>query len=106
MDAARLRLRVFAGPRPADVLRRMTAAIGRQPRAAAPYVFGPWYQPRDDEAAILARLQGRDVPLSLAQTYTHYLPCEAQLGKPRRRARPGGPLPRAPGSRSRPTSTR
>jgi alpha-glucosidase (family GH31 glycosyl hydrolase) len=41
-------------------------------------VFGPWYQPRDDEATILAELQRGDVPLSVAQTYTHYLPCESQ----------------------------
>jgi alpha-glucosidase (family GH31 glycosyl hydrolase) len=79
--AARLRLRVFGGPRPADALRRMSAAIGRQPAPPAPYVFGPWYQPTgDDEQAVLADMQRRDVPLSLAQTYTHYLPCEAQLG--------------------------
>jgi alpha-glucosidase (family GH31 glycosyl hydrolase) len=76
--APRLGLRVFAGPRPADVLRRMTARVGRQPAPPGAFVFGPWYQPRDDEAAILAELQRRDVPLSLAQTYTHYLPCEAQ----------------------------
>ncbi len=75
--AARLALHVFAGPRPADVLRHMTARVGRQPPPAA-FVFGPWYQPRDDETAILADLRRRDVPLSLAQTYTHYLPCEAQ----------------------------
>src|SRR4051812_13452923 len=80
VDAGRLRLRVFAGPRPADVLRRMTAALGRQP-VTAPYALGPWYQPTGaDEQAVLAGLQRRDVPLSLAQTYTHYLPCEAQLG--------------------------
>ena len=78
VEAPRLRLRVFAGPRPADVLRRLTARIGRQPAPPGPFVFGPWYQPRDDEQAILADLQRRDVPLSVAQTYTHYLPCEAQ----------------------------
>jgi alpha-D-xyloside xylohydrolase len=81
--ADRLRLRVFAGPRPADVLRRMTAAVGRQPPPPAPEVFGPWYQPTgDNEQAVLGSLvRRRDVPLSLAQTYTHYLPCEAQLGR-------------------------
>ena len=79
--ARELRLRVFAGPRPADVLRRLTAHIGRQPRPPAPFVLGPWYQPRDDEKQILARLQRRDVPLSVAQTYTHYLPCEDQRGR-------------------------
>ena len=81
VQARELRLRVFAGPRPADVLRRLTAHIGRQPRPPAPFVLGPWYQPRDDEERILARLQRRDVPLSLAQTYTHYLPCEDQRGR-------------------------
>ena len=81
VDAPRLRLRVFRGPRPADALRRMTAAIGRQPPPPAPYVFGPWYQPQGaDEQAVLAAMQSKDVPLSLAQTYTHYLPCEAQTG--------------------------
>jgi alpha-glucosidase (family GH31 glycosyl hydrolase) len=79
--APELRLRVFAGPRPADALRRLTARIGRQPRPPGAFVFGPWYQPRDDEQAILARLQRADVPLSVAQTYTHYLPCESQLGR-------------------------
>jgi hypothetical protein len=38
------RFRVFAGPAPADVLERFTAAVGRQPKPAAPWVFGPWYQ--------------------------------------------------------------
>ncbi len=90
VEAASLRLRVFAGPRPADVLRRLTGAVGRQPAPPGAFVFGPWYQPRDDEAAILARLQRRDVPLSVAQTYTHYLPCEAQRGRrPAERARVG-----------------
>jgi alpha-glucosidase (family GH31 glycosyl hydrolase) len=80
VEAATLRLRVFAGPRPAGALRRLTARIGRQP-APPPHVFGPWYQPRDDEQAILAELRRRDVPLSVAQTYTHYLPCEDQRGR-------------------------
>jgi alpha-glucosidase (family GH31 glycosyl hydrolase) len=81
VESGSLRLRTFAGPRPADVLRRLTAAVGRQPAPPDAFVFGPWYQPRDDEAAILERLQRGDVPLSVAQTYTHYLPCEAQRGR-------------------------
>jgi sulfoquinovosidase len=81
VEAAELRLRVFAGPRPADVLRRLTARIGRQPRPPGAFVFGPWYQPREPEEEILARLEREDVPLSLAQTYTHYLPCESQRGR-------------------------
>ncbi len=73
----RLRLRFFAGPRPADALRRFSAAVGRQPRAAAPWVFGPWYQPGNggDE---LALLREADAPVSVLQTYTHYLPCGDQ----------------------------
>ncbi len=77
----RLELRIFAGPRPADALRRFTRFTGRQPRPPSPAVLGPWYQPRDDERQILARLQDEDVPLSLAQTYTHYLPCAEQTGR-------------------------
>ena len=82
VESSELRLLVLAGPRPAGVLRRLTGLLGRQPRPPAPYVFGPWYQPRGpDEEAVLARLQRADVPLSLAQTYTHYLPCADQVGR-------------------------
>ena len=71
--------RTAAGRRAAPDERAPSAANRPRP---APYVFGPWYQPQgDDEQAVLAGMQRRDVPLSLAQTYTHYLPCEAQLGK-------------------------
>ena len=66
-----LRFRVFAGPRPADVLRRFTDVIGRQPRPAAPWVFGPWFQ-GDGQ---LQAMRDADVPISVAQTYFHYLPC-------------------------------
>jgi alpha-D-xyloside xylohydrolase len=72
VSAARVLLRLFGGPRPADVLRRMTARVGRQPAPPGAFVFGPWYQPRDDERVPYA---------SVAQTYTHYLPCESQRGR-------------------------
>jgi len=65
-----LRFRVFAGPRPTDVLRRFTEAIGRQPKPAAPWVFGPWYQ-----GEALQAFRDADVPVSVSQTYFHYLPC-------------------------------
>ncbi len=82
VDAASLSLRVFAGPRPADVLRRFTDETGHQPRPPSAAVFGPWYQPRGaGEQAVLERLQREDVPLSLAQTYTHYVPCADQAGR-------------------------
>jgi alpha-glucosidase (family GH31 glycosyl hydrolase) len=70
--APRVRLQLFRGPKPADALRRMTARIGRQPAPPGAFVFGPWYQPRGDERVPYA---------SVAQTYTHYLPCESQRGR-------------------------
>ena len=72
-----LSLRFFAGPTPAGALRRFSEAVGRQPRAKAPWIFGPWFQP-DDEAADLAALREADAPVSVLQTYTHYLPCGEQ----------------------------
>ena len=54
-------------------------ASSRGPRARRR--SAPGTQPRDDERTILARLQRDDVPLSLAQTYTHYLPCADQAGR-------------------------
>ena len=79
-----LRFRVFAGPRPADALRRFTEATGRQPTPAAPWVFGPWYQPGgsvDEQVALIERLHAADAPVSVAQTYLHYLPCGSQVGR-------------------------
>jgi len=78
-EAASLRMRFFAGPRPADVLRRFSARLGRQPPPAAPWYFGPWFQPRGDEDANVAQLRSADAPASVAQTYTHYLPCGDQV---------------------------
>jgi alpha-glucosidase (family GH31 glycosyl hydrolase) len=76
-----LSLRVFAGPRPADVLRRFTATTGRQPAAAAPWYFGPWFQPSGDERGQVETLRDADAPVSVAQTYTHYLPCGDHVGR-------------------------
>ena len=77
-EGAAISFRVFAGPRPAGVLRRMSASVGRQPAAAAPFFFGPWFQPVDGDAASIERLRRADAPASVANTYTHYLPCGAQ----------------------------
>jgi alpha-glucosidase (family GH31 glycosyl hydrolase) len=80
----RLRLRVFAGPTPAAVLRRFTARTGRQPRARAPWVFGPWFQPTGEPEAQREQaesLREADAPVSVAQTYTHYLPCGDERGE-------------------------
>ena len=67
-----LTLRVFAGPRPAGVLRRFTAATGRQPEVPGRWVWGPWFQGGPDQ---VRALQKADAPVSVAQTYRHYLPC-------------------------------
>jgi len=80
-NAPSLTFRVFAGPRPKDALQRMTERDGRQPKAAAPFYFGPWWQPKDGDDENLKALQQADAPTSLVQTYTHYLPCADQKGK-------------------------
>ncbi|MEA2125829.1 MAG: hypothetical protein QOI80_2611 [Solirubrobacteraceae bacterium] len=87
-DGARLRLRVFAGRTPAAALRRFTAATGRQPRASAPYAYGPWFQtgqgnviPPEEEQAITRTQRDAGVSVSVAETQMHYLPCGAQAGR-------------------------
>jgi orotate phosphoribosyltransferase len=82
VEAPRLELRVFAGPRPADVVRRLTERIGRQPRPRAPWVLGPWFHtgqanevPLDEEARYVGLLRQADAPVSAAETHLRYLPC-------------------------------
>ena len=79
--AARIGLRVIAGPEPAGVLSRFTELVGRQPPAEAPFYFGPWWQPPSgtDEASDIAALKAAGAIGSVAQTYTHYLPCGVQV---------------------------
>ena len=80
-QATYLSLRFVAGPAPADALRRLTEITGRQPAPAAPWVFGPWYQPTGNDQLGQARaLRAADVPGSAVNTYLHYLPCGAQQG--------------------------
>ncbi|HET9119975.1 MAG TPA: TIM-barrel domain-containing protein [Solirubrobacterales bacterium] len=80
-QATTLDLRFIAGPEPADALRRLTELTGRQPPVAAPWVFGPWYQPTGSDQLGQARsLREADVPGSAVNTYLHYLPCGAQQG--------------------------
>ncbi|MDQ2700149.1 MAG: hypothetical protein M3Y23_02345, partial [Actinomycetota bacterium] len=76
-------IRFFAGPKPAGALRRMTAAIGRQP-APAPWFLGPWVQSKGGDTETIERLRSGDVPTSVGQTYLHYLPCGDQLGNEQR----------------------
>ncbi len=82
-DGHRLDYRVYAGPRPAQALARFTADVGRQPAPAAPFYFGPWWQPSGDATANLRQLRaaGGGALGSLVQTYTHYLPCGGQQGQ-------------------------
>ena len=82
-------MRFFAGPEPAKALRRFTEAIGRQPRAKAPWQYGPWYQPGSD-AEDLATLRTADAPVSVFQTYAHYLPCGEQMTAREQAAHRGG----------------
>ena len=78
-----LGLQVFPGPRPVDVVRRLSATLGRQPALVSPAVLGPWFQPDPDEtdASAIAQLQAADAPASVGQTYTHYLPCGRNVGR-------------------------
>jgi sulfoquinovosidase len=82
-----LSFRVFAGPRPADALRRFTATTGRQPAATASWVYGPWFQtgqpnviPLEEEARIIRTLHRADAPASAMETQMHFLPCAAHRG--------------------------
>jgi alpha-glucosidase (family GH31 glycosyl hydrolase) len=91
-NARELAFRVFAGPTPAEVLRRLTEFTGRQPPPAAPWFLGPWHQPTTrDEHAQAAELREGDVPGSAVNTYTHYLPCGDHEGSE------GGQVTRAAG---------
>jgi len=83
VEARRLELRFFAGPTPAEAVRRLTRFTGRQPKPAAPWFFGPWYQPHGDGDRLdqASMLRDRDVPASAVNTYLHYLPCGDQQGQ-------------------------
>ena len=82
-----LHWRVYAGPQPTDVLRRVTSdpLVGRQPQPAQ-WFFGPWYQPHGNDEYLMKAWRtprkhgGFEAPVTVAQTYTHYLPCGAQAG--------------------------
>jgi alpha-glucosidase len=76
-----LDLRFMGGPTPADALERLTEITGRQPAPAAPWIFGPWYQPTGSDQLAQARgLRAADVPGSAVNTFLHYLPCGDQRG--------------------------
>jgi len=72
-ESSFFRFTVVAGPYPSDVVRRYSGYAGRQPRPAR-WIFGPWVQFADPQPE---RFRALDVPTTVAQTYTHYLPCGA-----------------------------
>ena len=81
-EADHFRFTVFAGPTPAAAVGRYSAYAGRQPRPE-PWIFGPWFQPTGEAQPfeLADRFRAEDVPVTVAQTYLHYLPCGAQVGK-------------------------
>ena len=72
-ETGSLRFTVFAGPKPAEVVRRYSAYAGRQPEPRR-WMLGPWVQFRERWPE---EFRARDVPATVGQTYTHYLPCGA-----------------------------
>ena len=87
-EARELSMRVFAGPEPADVVRRLTERVGRQPERLAPWMSGAWFhtgqenQPPEDEERRYVELQrDGDAPVSAVETHLRYLPCGAAVGK-------------------------
>ncbi len=88
VEGPRVSLLVMAGPRPAGVLRRLTTVTGRQPRPAAPWFFGPWFQTGqadvvapEQELGYVRALRDGDAPVSAAETHLRYLPCAAHAGR-------------------------
>ncbi len=88
VEGPRLSLLVMAGPRPAAVLRRLTTVTGRQPRPAAPWFFGPWFQTGqadvvapEQELGYVEALRDGDAPVSAAETHLRYLPCAAHADR-------------------------
>lgn len=82
-----LRLQLFGGPAPADVVRRLTQFTGRQPAPSAPWVLGPWFQTghgnvAPEEQTYVDTLQAADAPASAVETHMRYMPCRANLDYP------------------------
>jgi alpha-glucosidase (family GH31 glycosyl hydrolase) len=85
VEADQLSLRYFVGNTPADVVRNLTAAIGRQPEPAAPWIFGPWFQTghqntQPAELDFVDRLRSADAPVSAVETHMRYMPCGSDVG--------------------------
>jgi alpha-glucosidase (family GH31 glycosyl hydrolase) len=87
-EATTLEFSFFGGPKPADALKRMTLATGRQPAPQAPWFFGPWAHtgqenspPADRERGFVQTLRRADAPVSAVETHMRYLPCGVAVGK-------------------------
>ena len=95
VDGNRLALRVFLG-RPATLVRELTRVTGRQPRPAAPWLLGPWFQTGHQntspgELGYARTLRRADAPVSAAETHMRYMPCGADRAQePAERARTRG----------------
>jgi len=92
VDAPTMGLRVWTGDRPASVLSRFTAHVGRQPDAGTAAVLGPWIQPGgtvDSPDAVVDWIDRTDTPVSVVQTYLHYLPCGDDQGRSAEERRAG-----------------
>lgn len=85
VKSSQLHARFFYGPTPAQALDRMTRAVGRQPAPSMPALYGAWVQAVGDTPTYLAAQRADDVPISVMQTYTHYLPCGSQNTERERR---------------------
>ncbi len=79
--AGSLRLTVFEGGDPADLLSRFTAETGRQPLPSAAWFLGPWCQtgqadlvPLEEERRIIETLLDARAPLSAVETHMRRLP--------------------------------
>ena len=82
VESKRIDLTFFAGPRPADVVRRFSKHVGGTQPKPPPWIFGPWFQPtlEKEQLELAKRFRNDNVPVSVAQTYTHYLPCGIHRG--------------------------
>jgi alpha-glucosidase (family GH31 glycosyl hydrolase) len=94
--APAMSLSFLAGPRPSDVLRRLTRLTGVQPAPAAPWVLGPWFQTghsnqEPDELGHVRSLRRGDAPVSAVETHMRYMPCGLDRGlEAQERARTDG----------------
>ena len=81
-NADALALRFFAGPKPAQAVKRLADRTGYQPKPQAPWFYGPWVHTGQENTPPPARERGQvgtlrsgDAPVSAVETHMRYLPC-------------------------------